>query len=222
MVELDWTLRQQSGVSLVELRVTNAAETAVRVRVANELTEPLWPPRREGLPEPGWDDGGWEGIVPATSSMALGYASPAEPSEPPVSVAWTERAASTETRIESPEAVVQSLGDASPPRDAIPRTEQPSTTPDNSQVPSLPPEILDWLATLEADIVAAERLSAVESLPEATDAVDSVGGLDEVKRLDETIESAGSHLESLNAEIDRLEARIEATEIPVDTLAELA
>lgn len=131
MVDLDWRVESRADVSLVTLVVDNPTATPRRVRVANRLDGPVQPPRREGVPESGWDDGGFEGVVPADGTRPLGYASPAPPDEPPAELVWSERAGSTEsvdserTRTvpeESAEGVVRALGDARPPADAVPTT----------------------------------------------------------------------------------------------------
>ncbi|WP_135829836.1 DUF7857 domain-containing protein [Halorussus halobius] len=126
MVDLDWRVESRADVSLVTLVVENPTATPRRVRVANRLSGPVRPPRREGVPEAGWDEGGFEGVVPADATLPLGYASPAPPDEPPVELVWGERAGSADRDCErtvpdeSPDGVVRALGDARPPADAVP------------------------------------------------------------------------------------------------------
>ncbi|NHN60779.1 MULTISPECIES: hypothetical protein [Halorussus] len=153
MVELDWRVESRADVSLVELLVRNPAATARRVRVANRLDGPVLPPRREGVPEAGWDDGGFEGAVAADECLALGYAVRAPPAEPPAELVWTERAgvhaaerdADAVVDDASPEGVVRSLGDPRPPADAVPTVE--AGTDGESPVP----EAVDsWLSDVEA------------------------------------------------------------------------
>jgi hypothetical protein len=118
----------------VAVRVEHDGEQCQRVRLANECAGPVWPPREDGLPEPGWDDGGWEGVLDPGERKPLGYATPGEPTDPPVTVAWTERAA--EGPPDASEAVAQ-CGDPRPPRDAIP---EPDT--------ALPDSVRDWLGSV--------------------------------------------------------------------------
>jgi hypothetical protein len=138
MVELDSRVETRDGVALVELVVRNPTATARRFRVGNLLDGPLWPPRSRGVPEAGWDDGGFESVVPAEDRRALGYASPVSDgaksdslAEPPAEIVWTERAGETEAENDAPfaaeetpeatpEGVVRSLGDHRPPADAVP------------------------------------------------------------------------------------------------------
>jgi len=108
-----------------------------RVRLANECPGPVWPPREDGLPAPGWDDGGWEGVLAPGEVRPLGYATPGEPSEPPVSVAWTERAADGGPP-DVADAVAE-FGDPRPPRDAVP-------APDDG----LPEPVREWLGGVSA------------------------------------------------------------------------
>lgn len=174
-VDLDWRVEPQAGVALVALVVANPTPAPRRVRVANRLDGPVHPPRREGVPEAGWDDGGFEGVVAPGATRPLGYACPAEPAEPPVEVVWTERAAATErgyggkaedavadepTAIDddpTPESVVRALGTARPPADAVPTGAPASGTagPSDADAPAtdtasadadLPDPVASWLA----------------------------------------------------------------------------
>lgn len=149
MVDLDWRVESHDGVTLVELFVENPAGVPRRVRVRNCLDGPVWPPRREGVPEAGWDDGGFEGIVAAGERRPLGYASPASLADPPVELVWTERAGESErdkrdaladdhetvTEEATPEGVVRALGDPRPPGDVVPRPDAES-----GRTPPGPPE----------------------------------------------------------------------------------
>ena len=96
MVTLRWSAESRSGthgtVTLVELVVENPDDTATRIRIGNRLDGPVWPPRSDGVPEAGWDDGGFEGVVEGDDRISLGYASPGTRDDPPVEVVWTERA----------------------------------------------------------------------------------------------------------------------------------
>ncbi|WP_276299344.1 hypothetical protein [Halorussus lipolyticus] len=130
MLELDSRAEIRAGVALVELVVRNPTATARRFRVGDRLDGPLWPPRSRGVPEAGWDDGGFEGVVAPEDRRVLGYASPvpddATATEPPAELVWTERAGESEAKSDAltaeatPEAVVRSLGDHRPPADAVP------------------------------------------------------------------------------------------------------
>lgn len=145
---------RRGGVTLVAIRVEHDGEQRQRVRLANECAGPVWPPREEGLPAPGWDDGGWEGVLDPGERKPLGYATPGEPRDPPVTVAWTERAA--EGPPDASEAVAE-FGDPRPPRDAVP---EPDT--------ALPESVRDWLGDVSA------RASGDEETPEDQEAVSAL------------------------------------------------
>jgi len=123
MATLDWQLTRAGEVTLVELLVTSDADTRVEIESA---LRPVWPPRRENRPAAGWDGAGFEGTVAAGEPLVLGYASPDDPVEPPATIVETAPADSDDPP--TPDELVRALGDARPPRDAVP-------TPDNS-----PPE----------------------------------------------------------------------------------
>lgn len=103
--------------TLVMVVLENDTPVDQRVRVANRLDGAVWPPRTHGVPCTGWDEGGWEGVVPRGSRVGVGFATPASPEPDPVELAWTERAA-TPVEDDSATAVVRSLADPRPPRDA--------------------------------------------------------------------------------------------------------
>jgi hypothetical protein len=146
-VQLESETHRRRGVTLVAVRVTNDGEEARRVRVANRCDGPVWPPRERGVPVPGWDDGGWEGVLDPGETRPFGYATPAESASPPVEFAWTERAADGEPPTTSN--ALASLGDPRPPRDAVKPPES-----------GLPDRVREWLGAV------AERAEAGE----ATDA----------------------------------------------------
>lgn len=89
MVTLDAETTREDGTTFVRVRVAGAA-VPHRVRIDSCLDGPVWPPRSRGIPEPGWDDDGFGGVVPADAVLALGFASPAEPVDPPVALRESE------------------------------------------------------------------------------------------------------------------------------------
>lgn len=123
MVSLDWQLDRTGDVTLVELTVQS--EFDQRVRIESELT-PVWPPREQGEPREGWDDGVFEADVSQGQSLVLGYATPAEPTEPPAQITATAPPAADESL--TPRKIVQTLGEGSPPRDTLADRHQDETT----------------------------------------------------------------------------------------------
>lgn len=93
MVEMESECERVGGVTLVT-GVLAAGDRAgpVRVRVAAAVDGPVWPPRRRGLPEPGWDADGFETVLAAGERAPFGFATPAPVDGPAVEVVGTEPA----------------------------------------------------------------------------------------------------------------------------------
>ncbi|UPW01963.1 hypothetical protein M0R88_07670 [Halorussus gelatinilyticus] len=200
MLELDSHVERREGIALVNLVVRNPTDAPRRVRVGNRLDGPVWPPRCEGVPAAGWDDGGFEGVVAARDRRALGYASPVtaerddEPAvSPPAELVWTERAGASESGTETgsfadaetPEGVVRALGDPRPPADAVPVAEPRSAAdpaadadplvPDESETDSSVPEPVEaWLSAVEERADADARESGPDLRPADRNAVGTV------------------------------------------------
>lgn len=73
-VSLDSTMTTAAGVALVAVRVRNTEPVARQITVENRLPGSVLPPRRHGVPEPGWSADGYTGVVGAHDDLALGYA----------------------------------------------------------------------------------------------------------------------------------------------------
>lgn len=166
-MRLDTSLERTGGVTLVAVRVTNTADRAKRVRVANQLDGPVWPPRIGGRPAPGWDDGGYEGVLDAGETRSLGFATPAIPAEPQpeasaVAVAWVEDAPNgPPDEPPSPGVIVGELGDPRPPRDAL---------PSSRGLTEVPPDVRAWLDRVE------ERVTQGTATPADRETLDRVVG----------------------------------------------
>ncbi|SFR86891.1 hypothetical protein SAMN05216559_0278 [Halomicrobium zhouii] len=120
MVSLTCDADHRDGVTLVTVRLDGAG-VAQRVRLTNRLDGPVWPPRRHGVPAAGWNDDGFETVVPADGVVAVGYASPAPAVDAPVAV--VDREIVEDGADEEPATAadaLRDLGDPSPPRDAVP------------------------------------------------------------------------------------------------------
>ncbi|AKU06404.1 DUF7857 domain-containing protein [Haloferax gibbonsii] len=142
------------GVALVSVRVHNDAPVDRRVRLRNRLDGSVLPPRRAGVPEAGWDDEGFEGVVPAGSTVALGYAvSPSSTAtrdtatadldarpEHAVGIDVLGRADEAERASDStPDDAVRTLGSARPPADAVPVSSDLPPTTRESETPEPTP-----------------------------------------------------------------------------------
>jgi len=238
MVTLDCTASRHDGVTLVTARLRDV-DGPTRVRVENRLDGPVWPPRSEGLPEAGWSDNGFEGVV-EPGTPALGYASPAAPTETPAALVEAEPAARGqrgEAMADSPAAVVRELGDPSPPADSVPtemgangvsapaQPDGPGTAggerqpPEPTETPAdLPDALGPWMAEMARRVDHAESLAAAGTLPEATAAVRAVGGIDSVRELDDDEQT----LRLVARRARRLAERRADAEVPAETLAALA
>ncbi len=222
MVTLRWTTDERDAVTLVELVVENSTETPVRIRIGNRLDGEVWPPRSEGVPDAGWDDGGFEGVVGAGERLSLGYASPSIPTdtpntqkqpesdEPPAEIVWTERAAEPRPRTQpggfgldgrdvsmtiEPTAtgVVRALGDSRPPADAVPLPNRPE----------LPDAVKTWLSAVETRIEQYEMWedTTVERREEKRELVRQIGDDEEkLRAVAKRVDDAREHIESVRAD----------------------
>lgn len=140
MVTVTSETDRRAGVTYVRVRIDNRVDGAVADAHAVRLeptVEPVWPPRRGGVPDREWDDDGVTIDVPAGTVRGIGFATPAVPDGEPVAVTGVDvasdggsgelraRRTSSEPptdRDDAPEprAVLRALGDPSPPRDAVP------------------------------------------------------------------------------------------------------
>lgn len=129
MVELACRTARPGGVTLVAVRIDNrvgaAGVDAHRVRIESRIEGPTWPPRVEGVPAAPWDGDAAAVVVPTGRVASLGFASPAEPVEPPVELESVEPTDEATDATEpagpdpTPQDVLRVLGDPSPPRDAV-------------------------------------------------------------------------------------------------------
>lgn len=239
MVSIACDATERDGVTLVTARIDGDG-TSRRVRVVNRLDGPVWPPRRRGVPETGWDDDGYEGVVPAGGTVGLGYASPAPPADPPLELVEADPVDDPEPRTgdSTARAAVRDLGDPSPPRDAVPEpavteasldddTDDPGPRSATARAPSatpgeLPADVADWLDAVEDRVTTAERLAAAETLPAATAALGAAGGLDATEALVEDLDDDVRALEALTDRSRDLADRAAAADVPLATLERIA
>lgn len=229
MPTLDWTCEQTNGVTLVELQVTG--EPGQRVRVESRL-DPVWPPRREGQPAAGWDGTTFEGEL-ADGSLVVGYATPAEPTEPPADV----QPVSSRAETLDPGDVVRALGAGTPPRDAVPTGPAGSETcqsderppagqaadePAPDEAPALPPAVRSYFAAVEQRLAAAAQLSEAETVEQAREAVAAAGGMDAVDGLAEQLQTDRARLDALGQRQQSLAEQLARTDVPVAHLDRLA
>lgn len=285
MATLESHTTRSDGVTLVELVVTS--DVKERVRVENCLDGPVWPPRRQGVPEEGWTGEGYESEVGPDDRLVAGYATPAEPCEPPARLVSLDTASDNSGK--TPQAVVRNLGDPRPPREGValpedaldspvptespekdvsepgesgraapdsdenhretadtaatdPDTTEPATsdptpgddapqgesTPQRTEGDHLPvdgegppPEFDAYLTRVRERLGKAEGLAGPSTAGEASEALATVGGPEEAAAMQEQLAADRERLAQLGTECQRLAARIDAVDVPVETLARL-
>lgn len=114
MVTIESSADRRDGVTLVTATV-ECADAPTRVRLESRLDGPVWPPRRQGTPIAGWEPPEFEEVVPAEGTLAIGFASPAPPVDPPLTVTNAEPTTAPVEAMDSPAAIVRGLGDPTPP-----------------------------------------------------------------------------------------------------------
>ncbi|MDS0297469.1 hypothetical protein NDI76_01770 [Halogeometricum sp. S1BR25-6] len=234
-MEHDCTTESVAGATLVTVRVRNEAPVPRRVRVRNELPGPVLPPRREGVPERGWDESGFEGVLDAGEERTLGYACPvASEGDRPVSVASLGRAEGEREDDRENEAI-RALGRARPPADAVPvsvpdsslASESPSdgdafepaesdVSAENSSEPDVngsnpkprPPAVASWFDAVETRVRLAERLTDAT----AADAASALETAGDVSGLASAVAADEAALRAVAARADELADRAAETE----------
>jgi hypothetical protein len=117
MVDVEASVERTDGVTFVRATVSNTRGTAQIVRLESRLDGPTWPPRRGETTAPEWDGDCWEDRILPGRCRGIGFASPAEPVDPPVELVDVERAPADE--YETAAQVLASLDDPRPPRDVV-------------------------------------------------------------------------------------------------------
>lgn len=119
MVELEWEADRRNDVTFVAATVTNTRTTPQTVRVESRLDGPTWPPRRNGVTAPEWDEDEWTATIEPGRCRGIGFASAAAPTAPPLEVVSVERASSA--RQPSLGRTLSELEAWSPTTDVLPR-----------------------------------------------------------------------------------------------------
>ncbi len=197
------------GIALIGVHLTTAVQERVTIEPMHD--PPVWPPRSQGVPESGWDDGTWTGIVRPGSDRALGYATPADVDDPPVRITAAVSADETATETVSTRDVVRALGAHKPTRDAVPVPEDPV---EDSAADEEEGELPD-LEGIENRLDRAEALADAGS----ADAIDAAGGRAAVRTLAERLAADRSELEDLRRRTERLAERAKRLDGSVSALA---
>lgn len=118
MIDLDAECTRRGRVTRICVTIWNAHSTPQRVELECTLDGPVWTPRGDPLAVPEWSGTSWCGIVPASRTRGVGFATTGEPDEPFVEVASVARA---ETDGTERDRVLEDLETASPPRAVVER-----------------------------------------------------------------------------------------------------
>lgn len=119
-VVLETETERREGVTLVTATVRNALTTPQVVRLEHRLDGPIWRPSKRGIPDPEWEGEAWRATLPPGRSRGVGFASPADPVDPPLVVETARRATAADDG-RSPESVLAELDDWKPPRSVVDR-----------------------------------------------------------------------------------------------------
>lgn len=232
-MDADWSVTGLDGrddVRLVTVELRNPDPVDRRVRVDNLLDGPVLPPRRAGVPDPGWDRDGFTGVVPAGGRQPLGYACPAPPRRPPVSVTDEGRAPDGSTADDAA-AAVRGLADPRPPADAVPGAagvvgegdDQGNWAAGNDTEAGDPPDsVASWLETVEERIERGERVTDA-SVAEATAGVAAMTEADrDIATLADRLSADAATLRAVAGRAATLADRAEGVDVPVEALRRLA
>lgn len=223
VAELDLTAAtdRRAGVTFVRAVVENRGGRR-RVRLADAAGGPVWPPRSHGVPAAGWNGTGVAVVLDAGETRALGYATPSQPDDPPLTVVGVTDDPPASSDERSPGVVVRELGDPSPPRDAVP---VPSVAGHDASRADVTVDRGGRMADCPAAatrIRRAEALAAGGSLPAVTRALAAVGGVEAVGALRGRVAADARRLRRRAARARELAERAERVEIPVDLLEQLS
>jgi hypothetical protein len=261
MVSLSWSMETRDGVTLVTATLTGGT-TRQALTLTCEVAGPVWPPRQNGELAPGWEDASVRKVVPPGEQVGVGFATPADPANPPVSITDQEVVAADEPDRSideaTPAAALRQLRDPAPPRDAVPLpstteqrvtagraadggsppalagtdeepTDEPTGEPDRNPRPAnrrlngeLAPPCRAWLERVADRVEQAEQLAAAETLPEATDAMHAVGGIDGAKTLEGELQADAATLAAVADRADALASRAGAVTVPLQQYERLA
>jgi len=251
-MELDWSQEAAGPVTLVHARLQNERATDRRVSLRNCLDGPVLPPRRHGVPEAGWDREGPTTVVPAGERVAIGYACPAPPADPPV-VVDEVTAAEAPTSDDTAATAIRELGDHRPPRavlgggsaesaidtaSAEPVNERPDRESQDSEPsadePSTPQPIDEPPASGSRYDGLVDRLDrsrtrirtaealAAAGVVDATALLETNGGLQSVESLGATLDADARELRALARTASTLADRAAAAAPPIEALRRLS
>ena len=251
-MERAWSVDRTNGVTLVRCRLRNERTVPSAVRVESRLDGPVLAPRRNGVPENGWDRSGVTVRLDPGERRAVGFASPARPVEPPVAIEETETGGEGGTDDSDSRDAVRRLKTHRPPADVIEhlagetgsitsgdgenKSDEMSDgdgssgddeTPGDDEAPGGDGPS-DAHETIDEWFTAVERrIERGERLDDAdlasaTEEIKAAGGVSALADLDRKLGDDVTHLRRLSERAASLAARAEATDVPIDAMETLA
>ncbi|WP_435334572.1 hypothetical protein [Haloarchaeobius sp. TZWWS8] len=123
MVELDVRTDRRECVTFVAATLTNDETRAREVTLESGLPN-VWPPRRQGMPEAGWEDDAVTCVIPPGGIRGIGFASPDPPeaADGALLSLVSEQPTDEESLDISAAGLVRTLGDPTPPGDVVPQS----------------------------------------------------------------------------------------------------
>jgi len=118
MVELNANTIVEEGVTFVQATVTNTRGTTQVIRLESCLDGPTWSPNQGQRAAVEWEGDRWEAMLQPGERRGVGFASPAAPVDPPLTVVDVRRAG-PDDRGKGPEAVLRDLEEWRPPREIV-------------------------------------------------------------------------------------------------------
>jgi hypothetical protein len=155
MVQLKVRTERHDDVTFVAATVTNDGSEPRRVTLSSRLS-PVWPPRRQGVTEAGWEDETVTLTVGGGERRGVGFASPDSVDGPVLSLEREQVVGDgePESHRHTPDSVVRALGDPTPPGDVISlETESPA----ERRAPQPPRAVMAWLDRVASRTVVSDR-----------------------------------------------------------------
>ncbi|SEH36783.1 hypothetical protein SAMN05192561_10173 [Halopenitus malekzadehii] len=135
-MDLRWNVERRGGLAIVTCLLCNDGPEAKLVRLRNDLDGPVVPPRRHGVPEPGWDRSGYTCHIEGSSRVGFGYvcATGLDSERRPMTIESVEPIKDEVGRRDTDgtganaaaDRAIRTLGDHRPPRDCVPGIEGPA------------------------------------------------------------------------------------------------
>jgi hypothetical protein len=235
-MDLTWNVERRGGLAVVTCLLCNDAPVDRRVRLRNELEGPVLPPRRRGVPEPGWDRDGYTCRVDGNSTVGVGYvcASLTAADRRPMTIESVEEVGDGDDdtaagRTEPDDAgvenavsnAIRTLGDHRPPRESVPingnggdggEGGSPTNGPETANAGPPVTERRETGATAPGPSDAeSSRETSTEDEADAVAPIDGKRSNDQRQPIDEeAMARIESRIDAMDEDLDRLRRLTEA------------